>query len=524
MGYRFGPFRLEPGLDLLFRGDEPLGVGPRAVALLRALLDNAGAPVSKEALIEAVWGGLAVEESNLTVQIGALRRAFSQEAGGEAWIETLPRRGYRFIGPLAVSPERHDKTVPLVTTSRDGAVERRPQLSIVVLPFVNNSSDPEQEYFVDGLTENLTIDLSRLAGSFVIGRNTAFTYKGKPTDLKQIGRELNVRYVLEGSVQRGSNRIRVNVELIDAETGADLWTERFDKPVDDLFEMQDEIVARLANELSTALIVQEARRTARAPNPDSMDHYFQGMAWYEKAISLPNITEARRCFERALELDPDNVDALVQLANVDIIFDTVFNSDDRATRRAAAEASLKKALSLAPSHALGHFVQGFMHTGHGRAEEGIAEFERALELDHNLARAHAWIGNAKSVLGHAEETEAHVREALRFSPKDSVAYVWMTFAGLAKLCLGADEEAVVWLRRSIEANRNFMMSHFTLAAALAHLGRLDEAQAAAKAGLTLDPTATIQRVRTVYRGGHPVFMAQRERLLEGMRIAGVPES
>lgn len=417
-------------------------------------------------------------------------------------------------------PETMSAQATIPETSAAKAV---PRLSIVVLPFVNLSGDAEQEYFVDGVTESLTTDLSRLAGSFVIGRNTAFTYKGKPTDLKQIGHELNVRYVLEGSVQRSGNRIRVNVQLIDAETGAHLWTERFDKPSDDLFEMQDEIVARLANELSTALIAQEARRTARTPNPESIDHYFLGMAWYQKGISPRNITEARRCFELALELDPENVDALVQRANMDMLISTLFKSDDRATRRNAAESSLNKALSLAPSHAWAHYVLGILFTHDGRAAEGIAEFERALELDRNLARAHAWIGNAKSFLGHSEETEAHVTEALRLSPRDSAAYVWMGFAGLAKLLLGADEEAVIWLRRSIEANSNFTVSRLTLAAALAHLGRLDEARATAKTVLALDPTTTVQRTRTAYAGRHPVFMSQRERLLEGMRLAGVPE-
>jgi TolB-like protein len=164
-----------------------------------------------------------------------------------------------------------------------------PRLSIVVLPFANIGGDPEQEYFVDGVTESLTTDLSRIAGSFVIARNTAFTYKGKPFDVKQIGRELNVRYALEGSVQRSGNRLRVNVQLIDAETGAHLWAERFDKPVADLFDMQDEIVARLASQLGTQLIAAEARRAELALHPDSMDLYFQGMAWLNKGEGLPSI-------------------------------------------------------------------------------------------------------------------------------------------------------------------------------------------------------------------------------------------
>src|SRR6185437_2743505 len=177
-----------------------------------------------------------------------------------------------------------------------------PRLSIVVLPFANLSGDPEQNYFVDGVTESLTTDLSRISGSFVIGRHTAFTYKGKAVDLKQVGRDLNVRYVLEGSVQRSGNRLRVNVQLIDAETANHLWAERFDKPVADLFDMQDEIVARLANALNTQLVAAEARRAEGVLHPDAMDLHFQGMAWLNKGSNPETNSQARTFFERSLAL------------------------------------------------------------------------------------------------------------------------------------------------------------------------------------------------------------------------------
>jgi TolB-like protein/class 3 adenylate cyclase len=192
------------------------------------------------------------------------------------------------------------------------------RLSMVVLPFANIGGDPEQEHFVDGVTESLTTDLSRIRGSFVIARNTAFAYKGKPIDAKTIGRELNVRYVLEGSVQRGGGRLRVNVQLIDAETGNHLWAERFDKPLADLFDMQDEIVARLAGALSAQLSVAEARRAEKAPNPDSMDLYFQGFAWLNKGLSPDNVARARSFYDRALTADPDNVEALVGSGTADM--------------------------------------------------------------------------------------------------------------------------------------------------------------------------------------------------------------
>ena len=216
------------------------------------------------------------------------------------------------------------------------------------MPFANIGGDPEQEHFVDGVTESLTTDLSRIRGSFVIGRNTAFTYKGKAVDLKQIGRELNVRYVLEGSVQRGGNRMRVNVQLIDAETGNHLWAERFDKPLADLFDMQDEIVARLAGALNAQLVAAEARRAEQAPNPDSMDLYFQGLAWLNKGQTPDNVAQARSFFDRALTADPDNVDALIGSARADAVEGANFFVTDPMAAFAAAEAKLTKALSVGP--------------------------------------------------------------------------------------------------------------------------------------------------------------------------------
>ena len=196
-------------------------------------------------------------------------------------------------------------------TTPPSSTSAPPRLSIVVLPFTNIGGKLEQEYFVDGVTESLTTDLSRISGSLVIARNTAFTYKGKHVDVKQVGHDLNIRYVLEGSVQHGGNRLRINVQLIDAETGNHLWAERFDKPEADLFDMQDEIVGRLANALNAELIAIEARRAEQSPNPDSMDLYFQGMSWANKGVNPEYFGKARGCFERALAIDPSNVDALV---------------------------------------------------------------------------------------------------------------------------------------------------------------------------------------------------------------------
>ncbi len=400
-----------------------------------------------------------------------------------------------------------------------------PRLSIVVLPFANIGGDPSHEHFVDGVTESLTTDLSRIRGSFVIGRNTAFTYKGKPVDLKQIGRELSVRYVLEGSVQRSGARMRVNAQLIDAETGNHLWAERFDKPLADLFDMQDELVARLAGALNAQLVEAEARRAETAPNPDSMDLHFQGLAWLNKGATPDIVAHARSFFDRALTADPDNVEALIGSARADQLEGAFFFATDRAAAFATAEAKLTKALSAVPQHARAHFYLGIVEIFTKRAAEGIAECEHALALDRNLAFAHAYIGLGKVFLGRAEETEAHIAEALRLSPRDTMANVWMTIAGAAKRHLGVWEDAIAWFRRAIEANRNIPQSHFELAAALTQLGRLDGARSAVKSGLMLDPNYSIARARAFWtpESDDPTYLAQLEPILEGLRKAGIPE-
>jgi TolB-like protein len=235
-------------------------------------------------------------------------------------------------------------------TARGSRHVTAPRLSIVVLPFANIGGNPEQDYFVDGVTENLTTDLSRISGSFVIARNTAFTFKGKAVDVRKLGRELNVRYVLEGAVQRGGNRLRLNVQLIDVETGNHLWAERFDKPTADLFDMQDEIVSSLANTLEAQLIAVEARRAKRSKHPDAMDLCFQGWELRNKGSRPEHIAQARGFFERALVLDPCSIDALVGIAVVDVRSFANSFSDDWAARITAAEMAATKALSLEPQY------------------------------------------------------------------------------------------------------------------------------------------------------------------------------
>jgi TolB-like protein len=481
--------------DIIIDGDDIFGDGVNVAARLEGIAEPGGICISSSAY-EQVQGKVRVDFADL----------------GEHSLKNISRPIRAYAVSQEVNPDRR------ASTSFSA-----PGLSIVVLPLTNIGGDPEQEYFVDGVTESLTTDLSRINGSFVIARNTAFTFKGKAVDVRTLGRELNVRYVLEGSVQRGGNRLRVNVQLIDAGTGNHLWAERFDKPVADLFDMQDEIVSRLANTLGAQLIAAEARRAECVVHPNVMDLYFQGTACRNRGPTPEHLASAKRFFEKALALEPENVEALVGHAYVDAISAGSFVTDDRAGRFSVAETTLIKALSLVPEHAQAHMLLGFVQISTNRAAQGIAECEQALSLDRNLAGAHGWIGIAKVYMGRAEETEAHIQEALRLSPRDPGAFRWVHFIGVAKMHLNADADAVIWLRRGVELNRNYAIGHFRLAAALTRLGHLDQARAAAQAGLTLDPNFTIRRFRSYAASDNPTYLAGRERAYNGMRMAGVPE-
>jgi TolB-like protein/class 3 adenylate cyclase/tetratricopeptide (TPR) repeat protein len=487
--------------DVLIEGDDILGDGVNVAARLEGIAEPGGICISASAH-DQVRGKVAVEFTDL----------------GELELKNIAR-SIRVYAVVADESETSAHAEPPISATK--SLPRH--LSIVVLPFANIGGDPEQEYFVDGVTESLTTDLSRMVGSFVIGRNTAFSYKGKQVDLKRVGRELGVRYALEGSVQRSGNRMRINTQLIDTETGNHLWAERFDKPVADLFDMQDEIISRIAGSLNAQLIAAEARRAERAPHPNSLDLYFQGLACANQGWTPDHLAKARGFFDRALILDPDNIEAVVGTAIADAMSGSGHMTDERTKRFAAAEGALSKALQLVPDHALAHMYMGFVQISTNRATLGIAECRQALTLDRNLAMAHGFIGLAKYFIGRGEETQGHILEALRLSPRDTNHNVWMTWAGLAKLALGADKDAIERFRHAIELNRNTVPPHFFLAAALALTGAADDARSMAQAGLALDPAYTIRRYRAGAATDNPTYLSQRERIYEGMRMAGVPE-
>lgn len=338
-----GERTIDLGRELLIdqRGDI-VPLRPRAWLLLRLLATRAGRLVSKDEIMDAVWPDCEATEDSLVHAIGDVRRAlgdFDRSA-----LRTLPRRGYMLaIGGDQIAGPRRLIALESPDPGKSSPPSATPPLSIVVLPFANLGGDPEQEYFADGVTGSLTTDLSRIAGAFVIGRNTAFTFKGKAVDVREIGRELNVRYVLEGSVQRGSDRLRLNVQLTDTQTRTQVWAERFDKSAADLLDMQDEIVSRLANSLNTELIKAAARRAERVLRPDAMDLYFQGKAFLNKGVTPALLARAKDFFVRAVALDPDNIEAAVAAAQVDVSMGSSFMAED-----GSCISSLQRRRSTAP--------------------------------------------------------------------------------------------------------------------------------------------------------------------------------
>ncbi len=399
------------------------------------------------------------------------------------------------------------------------------RLSLVVLPFLSIGGSPEDVPFADGITETLTTDLSRSSGVFVISRNTAFAYKGKPIDTRQIGRELGVRYVLEGSVQNVGNRIRINAQLVDVESGAHLWAERFDKQRGDLLEIQDEVTTRLARAIHIELIAAESRRAAREhpDRLDAIDHTLHGRAAWNQHLSLEAARRAPHFFESALRLDEQNVDALLGAANAHMWEVNMYASDNRAGQISAAEAAATKALALAPECAEAHVTYGTVLFAMRAPDRALREFNFAVGLDGNLAVAHAYLGLMKFFLGRAGDTRGHVEEAIRLSPRDPLLFHWHFFVGVADVYLGRVVRGLESLRISVEINPNWGLSQFVLAGALALAGLPAEAAEVCAVARRLAPNFTIAKFRGEVVSDNPIYLAQREHFYRGLRLAGVPE-
>jgi adenylate cyclase len=403
------------------------------------------------------------------------------------------------------------------------------RLSIVVLPFANLSNDPEQEYFADGITDDLSTDLSRIGGSFVIARNTAFTYKGKPTDVKQIGRDLGVRYVVEGSVRRTGDQVQVNVQLIDTESGAHLWAERFDTDRRDLANAQGEIAVRLVRTLGIKLVAAEVARSEqrKAVDPDARDFVMRGLNWFNRPTSPTTLKEARQAFERALEIDPRSNDARIGLAGA--LNAAVINAAGSASQNLPrAEQLLVEAIERDPNSSWAHETMGWVRQSQkNRLREAQIELETALALNHNNLGAVRALGWALANLGEPEACIAQGEKSLRLSPRDPK--MWNSYAQLGNchLFLNHAELAADYLTKARGAAPQVWWIHFYLAGALGLKGDLNGGRASLAEGIKLRPEmdsiAHFRDLRPYYSSPKELELEEHT-VIEGLRRIGFPET
>jgi TolB-like protein len=482
--YELGPFRLGEA-EILFRAGEPVPLGQRAVALLRVLVEQAGAPVAKQDLIAAAWPQLVVEESNLTVQISALRRLFSEEAGGENWIETLPRRGYRYIGPVT---KQEGGATSRTSAHTDLALSLPDKPSIAALPFANLGGDVDQEYFADGIVEDIITGLSRIKWLFVVARNSSFNYKGRAVSTQQVSRELGVRYLLEGSVRKAGSRIRLNAQLVEAETGAHLWAERYDRPLDDIFALQDEITLSVVGAIEPSLREAEITRVKRK-RPENLDAYDLVLrALPHVYVPMPEeAAKALPLLEKALALESDYATAhgLLAWCHEALFVRAGFQDKDRQAAVRHARAALTYGRDDATALAPGAFVIAMVE--HDRVTAFDA-FEQAVALSPSSSFS-LFLGSvALAYAGEAERAIDWAERALRLSPFDRLVYLACHALAVSHFLRGRYEAAASAARRAVRSSPGFSVSHSLLVAPLVRLGQIDEAKATAKQVLTLQPT------------------------------------
>jgi TolB-like protein len=488
--YALGPFRLDTQSELLWRGTEPVALGRRAIALLRALVERPGAVLTKDTLIDAAWHGHVVEESNLTVQIAALRRVLSEEPGGNHWIETMPRRGYRFVGPVLTKEEN---CVPSTAThinaslTEHGEAERRQitplpnKPSIAVLPFQNLSGDPKQEYFTDGMVEEIITALARIRWLFVAAASSSFAYKGQAVDVMRIGRELGVRYVLEGSVRKAGGQLRVTAQLIDAATGAHLWADRFDGSLQRVFELQDQVAISVAGVIEPTLEAAEIRRSAERPTNDitAYDLYLHALA-LSFSWERDDAVRALGLLEQAIERDPRYGLALIEAASryTELHINGWYEDSDAICRKGIEFA--RRALEAAPDdpNVLHKAARALAYFGED-IDAAIALLERSLKLNPNSARAWMWSGWIRLWAGQPDLAIEHFETSWRLNPRVARANPLMGI-GVAHFFARRFEEAKAALLQSLQEKPSWVPIYRFLASCYAHMGRLDEAEATVK--------------------------------------------
>jgi TolB-like protein len=501
----FGPFALDRAQMRLARDGRTVSLGGRGAAILAALADARGGVVSKDALLQAAWPVSVVEEANLTVQIAALRRALGSWSDDEEWIVTVPRAGYRLNWP-----------------QENGTAPQTGAPAIAVLPFENLSSDPEQTFLADGIVEDIITALSKFRTFAVVARNSTFAYKGRPVDVREVARDLGVRYVLEGSVRRAGEKLRVAAQLIEGSSGAHLWAEKFEGAATDIFDFQDEITRSVIGLIEPRIRraeIDRARRK-RPENLDAWDFYVQAVPLVY-GVKAAGFTEAIAMLDRALALSPDYEPALA-FASWAYEKRRTFGGgtppgvDDVAIALALAQ----RAHAIDPDDALAMALFGWERILFQQDYSGLDLCVRAVELNPNNRAVLDLGAVAQLFAGDLDEVLRYGMRALQLSPGAPDGYMCMTHISSAYCCLRRFEEAAEWAQRSIDIEKNFVFSYFHLAVSKAHLGQLEEARAAMRSAMALRPDLSLAR----WQERSPMRFPDRRKIwVDGCRLAGTPE-
>jgi TolB-like protein/Tfp pilus assembly protein PilF len=460
--FLFGPFRLDIRNQQLWRGEEVLRLTNKALAVLCYLAEHSGQLVTKDELFATVWPGVVVSDSALVACIGELRRALGDARRTPQFIETVQGRGYRFLPSITTQPVARAKgQVPSSTPSPSAALPLPDKPSIVVLPFVNLRGDPQQDYFSDGLTEILTGDLSKISSLFVIARNSAFTYKGKAVKVQDVGHEMGVRYVVEGSVLKAKGQVRITAQLIDASSGYHLWSERYDRSLKDLFALQDEIVQKIVTTLGLQLRLQEQGWVVRkhTDNLEAYDYFLRGMeSWYR--FTKEANAQAQQMLEKAVALDPQYAEAYTWLGMTHFLEWTWRWSVDPQTLEHAL-ALAQQAIALDDSLPVAHSVLSFVYTRKQQFDQVLAEGERAIALDPNYADSYAFQAEVLSYAGRPEEAIRMVEQAMRLNPR--YPFFYLLELGFAYNLTGRHAEAVAAMKEVLSRSPKYFGAHFNLA-------------------------------------------------------------
>jgi len=522
--YLFGDYALDPDRRELTRQAEAVAIGPKVFDLLLYLVQNRERVVSKDDLLETVWSGRIVSESTLTSHINAVRKAIGDNGVEQRLVRTITRKGFRFVGEVK---EASDRLAPSGASAAKSDEAVAPMIlpdspSIAALPFQNWSGDPEQEYFADGMVEDIITALSRTRWLFVIARNSSFTYKGRAVDVKQVGRELGVRYILEGSVRKASNRVRIAGQLIDATTGVHLWADRFEGSLDDIFRLQDQVAESVVGAIMPQLERAEIERAQRKPteNLDAYDYYLRGLANFHQGTKQA-INEALPLFERAIQLDAGFASAYGMAASCHYWRKMNNWTRDRLGGIAEGARLANRAVELGANdpvaltrggHALAHFG--------GDLDRGIAAVDRALMLNPNLSAAWYLSGFQRISLGVHDDAIERFARAMRLSPLDPETFQMQTGTAMAHMFARRFESASTWADKASRELPNILRVCAFSAASHALAGRTAEARGAMQHVRELDPALRISNVEDWIVLRRPEDVAT---FVEGLRSAGLPE-